>query len=88
MFHIPYKSPSESWEQYIERTNMESIFRLLWEQLFIFLFLCGLLSMRWTLNFPWKWLLVVGVPLAAILKEYEHRRRQAFVEKYGVYPGW
>ncbi len=84
----------ESWEQYIERIDMDSHIRFLRMLLFSFIATCRLLSVwippwfGWNVNLKrlWKWLPVVAVVVAAVIRVYEIQKRQAFVDKYGVYP--
>ncbi|KAG5543569.1 hypothetical protein RHGRI_016344 [Rhododendron griersonianum] len=74
----------------IERTELTMTIQALWLQLFSFILFCVVLIIsmpRWfdrndRLNTFWYWALIVAVALAAFIKDYERRLRQAFNERW------
>ncbi|KAG5553710.1 hypothetical protein RHGRI_011560 [Rhododendron griersonianum] len=74
----------------IERTELTMTIQALWLQLFSFILFCVVLTIsmpRWfgrndRLNTFWYWALIVAVALAAFIKDYERRLRQAFNERW------
>ncbi|KAI8530423.1 hypothetical protein RHMOL_Rhmol11G0056900 [Rhododendron molle] len=74
----------------IKRAELTMTIQTLWLQLFSFILFCVVLTIsmpRWFgrndhLNTFWYWALIVAVALAAFIKDYERRLRQAFNERW------
>ncbi|KAG5528795.1 hypothetical protein RHGRI_029543 [Rhododendron griersonianum] len=85
MANLPQGLPIEFWERDAERVEFRLFIQTLWMQLFIFILLCALLTMRippwfgWNVNVDtlWYWIGIIAAVVAAIIREYENQGRQA-----------
>jgi len=74
----------------IEQAERRMFFQTLWNCVFIFLLLCGILTIRippwfgWNVDVLglWRWIPALAVAFMAIIQEYENRWRQDFERRW------